>query len=62
MSNGQESLPRKRGRPPTPPAQCRSHRVVTFVTAGELAQLRAIADRDNEAISAIVYRLLVQSL
>ena len=50
------------GRPPGPPETARSHRVVTFVTRGELEKLEEIAEREDRSLSAVTHRLLSRAL
>jgi hypothetical protein len=56
-------MPNKRlGRPPSPPEEARSQRVVTFVTQAELEQLQGIAESRQLALSATVHQLLAKQL
>lgn len=48
----------RRGRPPLPPEEVRSNRVVTFVTDPELALLKNISLRENDTLSAVCHRIL----
>jgi len=50
------------GRPPGPPETARPHRVVTFVTRGELEKLEDIAEREERSLSAVTHRLLSRAL
>ena len=53
---------KRRGRPPVPPEQARSHRVVTFVTNSELSQLQSMSNEMDTTLSATIHRLLTESL
>ena len=53
---------KRRGRPPVPPDQARSHRVVTFVTDSELFQLQSMSNEMDTTLSATIHRLLTESL
>ena len=53
---------KKLGRPPSPPEEARSHRVVTFVTPAELAVLQKISEKREQAMSATVHQLLREQL
>lgn len=48
----------RRGRPPLPPEEVRSNRVVTFVTDPELAVLKRISKRESDTLSAVCHRIL----
>lgn len=50
------------GRPPGSSESLRRNRVVTMVTDSELERLGAIAEAENESLSATVHRLLLQCL
>lgn len=51
-----------RGRPPKSIDKVRAHRVVTFVTRGELSELRMLSDVEGLSLSATCYRLIRDSL
>ena len=46
------------GRPPKPPDEVRSERVVSFLTRGELDALVKLADARGASISAVVHQIL----
>jgi hypothetical protein len=46
------------GRPPLPSSKARNKRIVTFVTARELDELKAIAGRECASLSSTMYELL----
>lgn len=50
------------GRPPGSAESLRRNRVVTMVTDSELKRLSAIAEAENESLSATVHKLLVRFL
>lgn len=50
------------GRPPGSAESLRRNRVVTMVTDSELIRLGAIAEAENESLSATVHKLLAQFL
>ena len=53
---------KRRGRPPGPADRTRPHRVVTFVTAGELERLSTLTEKGDRSLSAVVHDLLVLAL
>lgn len=46
------------GRPPKPPEELRSHRVVTFLTEADWSALHRQAEVDGQSLSATAHRLL----
>jgi hypothetical protein len=50
------------GRPRLPTNEVRSCRVVTFVTEGELHELREAAEESGNSLSATVHRMLAGCL
>jgi hypothetical protein len=52
----------RRGRPPLPPHEARSERVVTFVTTGEFDTLIQIADDRGASVSSVIHRILSSAL
>ena len=50
------------GRPPKPPDEVRSERVVSFLTPGELDALVELADIRGASISAVVHQILRSKL
>ena len=52
----------RRGRPRRTPAEARSNRVVTFVTARELEDLEQITREEDRSLSAVVHRIIAQHL
>lgn len=50
------------GRPPGSAESLRRNRVVTMVTDSELKRLTAIAEAEDESLSAAVHKLLARSL
>lgn len=50
------------GRPPGSAESLRRNRVVSMVTDSELKRLRAIAEANNESLSATVHKLLARFL
>ena len=50
------------GRPPGSTESLRRNRVVTMVTDSELKRLSAIAEAEDESLSATVHKLLARSL
>ena len=56
-------LKKKRlGRPPAPPGEARSHRLVTFVTEDEFQEIRSIADAKGLSLSSACHRILTENL
>ena len=51
-----------RGRPPGPPDRVRPHRLVTFVTQAEMAQLRQICINEDKSLSALTHEILSRAL
>ena len=50
------------GRPPKPLGVGRDHRVVTFVTEQEYAELKALAESRQVSLSALCHNLIVTTL
>ena len=48
----------RRGRPALPAGQSRCRRVVTFLTDGEYNALHALAEEEEQSLSAVCHRLL----
>ena len=54
---------RKRaGRPPSPPGTVRRKRVVVRVTDTEFTKLRRLANKQNEPLDTLAYKLLSSAL
>lgn len=53
---------RRKGRPPLSSEVARSHRIVTFVTAGEKAELDKLAERELTSLSTVCHRLIAAGL
>lgn len=63
MSNNKkkaESL--RRGRPPSPRAEVRKNRMVTFLTDHELTEMKKRAKNKNITLSAACYEIIQASL
>ena len=50
------------GRPPLPPGEVRSKRIVTFVTEAELTRLAELAEADGHTLSTACHRILLDYL
>ena len=48
----------RRGRPPAPAGVARNNRLVTFVTNGEFDRIKALAQGNNLAVSAMLHQLV----
>ncbi len=55
-------MPTRMGRPPLPPDQVRSHRVVTFVTESELTELERRAHETGKSLSGLLHEAVRRSL
>ena len=52
----------KRGRPRQALKEARSHRVVTFVTDGQMVGLDEIAQEEGRSRSDVIHRIIAQHL
>ena len=52
----------RRGRPLGLPDRVRSHRVVTFLTEAEMAQLQLLSESEDRSLSAVAHDILARSL
>ena len=50
------------GRPPRPPDEVRSERLVTYVTRPQLKELRSRAEHQGKSLSRLVYELLSDAI
>jgi hypothetical protein len=50
------------GRPRQPVKEARSHRVVTFVTGGQMVGLDEIAQEEGRSRSDVIHRIIAQHL
>ena len=63
MSDKVNSRARHRlGRPPKPPHEVRSERVVSFVTPDEFNTLCELADTQGLSVSAVIHQILSSQL
>lgn len=53
---------RRLGRPPKPPDEVRSRRVVSFVTRDQFNSLVTMAENRGESVSAAIHRILSSNL
>ncbi len=58
----QDFARKRRGRPPAPPGEARTHRVVTFVNDAQFSRLRSLASEADATLSSTLYSLLCQQL
>ena len=54
--------PTRGGRPRRTVKEARSHRVVTFVTAGQMVDLDEIAQEEGRSRSDVIHRIIAQHL
>ena len=52
----------RRGRPPSPRAEVRKNRMVTFLTDHELAEMKKRAENKDITLSAACYEIIQASL
>jgi len=50
------------GRPPRPPDEVRSQRLVTYVTLPQLRELQLSADEQGKSLSGVVYEILSEAI
>jgi hypothetical protein len=61
VTNNNQGRP-QRGRPPAPRETVRRNRVVTFLTDGQLENLKRLADRSETTLSQACHQLIKKEL